>query len=83
METRSEATLIVKAELAESKVLLAETIEQSKVADAYAELLRSKITMLEQQVMWCESRIQHLESEALTEYTKAFPNEEPEEGETK
>lgn len=83
METRSDATRIVKKELANSRVLLAETIEQSKVADAYAELLRSKITMLEQQVMWCESRLHHLESEALTEYTKAFPNEESKEGEAK
>lgn len=83
MEERTKATLAVKDELSNSKALLAEAIEQEKVAEAYAEFLRSKIVMLESQVRWNEQRVHHLESEALTDFTKIMEASKAEEGETK
>jgi prefoldin subunit 5 len=58
MESLEEVAKLLK----ESRDNLEETIEQSKIADSYAEMLHSKIAMLEMEVHYFESKVDILEA---------------------
>lgn len=54
----------VRKQLAESKELYQDTMEQMQIADSYAELLHSKVAMLEMEVNYFTSKVEAMEAKA-------------------